>query len=1538
MIIKLSKIIYLFAAIILFSTQIMKADINRSAAKKDKGNQTQRASRGLFDLQENTVSNIQFFTTNYGIFGFNVAQQQGGGYWPRGSLNQYIFAGGIWFGAQRLRPDTAVMRKYVTISYNPSNGRSWLVPGSITDEDSYLAKLEETQKYRTYFSTDFKTNSGVPLNPADGPNWPIWDTKGDQDTLKKDRYFGKYVEDENKRNSVEYPKGPAFISGEDIFAIYKDTDLGYYDGGATKREQEGYPLYLEYHQTIYSWGFGDYRDFIFIAYDIINKSGKPLYECWMAPVMDVDIARAPNTAFGAGNDRVAYYEADTTLNLAYQWTNPDRGEGGNGFGYLGFDFLESPAIITTGDSLFYIRKDSAFYDNTSQLGLVTFRNWPITEDVLDDDNRYNYMALGVRDGDNGAGDKRFLMATGPFHMRPNDTVRVVVGMILAAPAVRKDADGTPEDAAGLVEKDEFAQKVYDNNFSAPKPPDRAEIKNWQPLNHGIKLTWDSTSEMSTDKYENGLDFLGYKIYRARRTDLDTFDVDNIENQNRGPYGWKQIAEWKMPTPFLKSYVKAGSPNDKEAASMPFIDSLRIIGPYYDDNGIDVKDSMAIVVMRIGQGVNLLTDKEVRILSSDVGFRFPKIRNSVVPVIASIDTSIGNQPWGPLYKKYMDQIKPSDYIYQRNNGDIIPFLHYDPVKHYKLFDSILVGIVQITPAFLPYNPLFFKKYSKDITPNEYANLPENGIIYRQIEKDSVRLDTDGNPELDKNGNVVKDTFKINTTTVDAVYKMDTFLKSESGGPNDYTISVLLPRAVQNIMSDSLHVRETLETLYGLIKKNNATVKFPEFEQTMEVKNEIIVPYMSKITNNRTFIDIGDDNKDGLLRPDPDPAKSEVLINNVDYFYKVLAFDEGDFGQPTPLKTNDGSEGLPNLVKSYPRAARAANKSEFEIIHVDSSLIGGLYNFNFFSLDNDRVKQNFDGHILELEFQPYWQLLQFRYSDGETYNTAFYNRRMTLTDTTTGDLLFDGTTYLGSVLCPRFTKDFQGNFSESGSGFIFSNDVITDPITGNEINFSLPHNRDEIGRKGEFTSGTFNQSGFCYAKNMLPPAYGTLGFSFEYYLKQYGGIYRPDALTTGKDPSVEATTPVVFSKYPTGPVAEDPDLILTTQLVDYSYYRKERQMAFGSAIYGSFNNGPAHYVVEFTEGGDTLMELRWGGVPPKDENVATFKVSYLNLKVTNTFDYYRPGNDGDSVLVSYAKEVPHMMIDTIGERTIIPGLPPVKARYYPDPRNLPAHGINTNDFIGKFNIAAYGWIRPLKKPTRFDLPKILTRPATGGLSDKKETYTGYQGKYFLSAVSQDGKDTLDFVHIFNGSGVQFAFDYANQGKPFGFNNEWTPIDWDKYTYGPDFKPGDKVYLNTFGGATGYPLPGAKVLVRIGRTDTSVAPKMTDNVMDQIRVVPNPYYITHIGQNTPYDAKIYFTKLPKRCTIDIYTVTGDLVKTLEHNESTSPEISKESVEVWDLLSKNEQRVQSQTLIALITSPNGSQTVQKFTIVVGGFRLVND
>ncbi|PKL86547.1 MAG: hypothetical protein CVV22_00165 [Ignavibacteriae bacterium HGW-Ignavibacteriae-1] len=1564
-------------AIVFVSTFNMNAaTINTGKNADDKGNDQERLQaktyNNVYDLQQNSISNIQFYTTNYGIFGYDVARSIGGGYWPRGSLNQYIFAGGLWIGVEKYRnPTDAERTRYVSITYNPNSGRGWYVPGRINyggpnnTEFPNLDAVDPTDvlKYRTYFSTDFIPSTGEPVNPDHQYYWPIWDaSKNEEDTLKTNRYLGYFIPQTELRNTATHPRGPAFISGEDIFSTYKDTDLSRYEGGVASRRERGYPIRFQVDQMIYSWGFGDYKDFIFLKYEVTNYSTDTLWNCWLAPIQDVDIARAPATSYGAGNDRAKYFDCNDTLNMAVQWSNADRGEANQGFGYLGFDFLESPAVVVINDTTFneirdslgvviqidtiltpvgpneynpelhgpdapqFVRKDKIVFTNDEQLGLVTFRNWAIDDDRLEDEERYNFISTGQQDGDDAPGDKRFLMSTGPFHMRPGDTVRTVVGMILANSTKGVDADGTCDDMKELERKDIFAQQVYDNNFRAPTPPDRAIITNWQGLNHAVSIQWDNTSEMSYDIYEKGLDFMGYKIYRARRTNLDTFAINEISPggnypSGKGPFGWKQVAQYRLPPPFQKSQYRAGT--DDTDISMPMIDDLRIIGPYFDANGTIV-DSMAIKVMRIGSGMRVTP-------------------RQYAPVIVSIDTSAFRDPWGKYWAKLVERdpnlrFDETDTLRRVSQGGF-PYVNYNPNLRHELFDSVLVGVAYLDRALVKFNPLLFKRSTFTKSPKEIDsifNLFTDGIVgqWRRVWDDKL-----------------KDSVFQRLTT-DAIWLKETQRIANIHGKDTTIIDIWMPRAASTVMQDTTHVFETLTTLYEYIKLGNVQIDFPEFEQSLEVRRDVIGPYMARVTNNRTFFDVGDDNQDGYISPDADPTKTEKLINNIDYFYKVLAYDEGDYQQPTPSKLNTSSLGLTNMIKTFPSAAPSGDMPSIQIIHVDSSLIGGLYNFRFFAVDNDRLIQKFEGDELILKFEPYWFLSSFPFdSKSPTSLTSFglYRNIITLWSKNTGDTLYRGFASYESKPCDLSYYEF---FTENAASYVLSDTAVYDPTTDTYMDFGEKMATGIKTRTGRFSSGDFTYPNYCYTNSWMPNAYGILGFSFDFTISQYAGRFRPDSLTlsTAYGQGVNANTPVNFKTDENALYETNPALAIVQRTMpvgfDFNTY---------STQYGSFNNGPGIYEVEFLPGGSVdNYELAWH----RDQNSNTFQIEYLDVKVKNIIEFKRPSGSGDSVIVDYPNDVEHLAIQPVLKKTKSTVLQ-FGNEYnniwgadilYPNPANLAYYGESTNDFIGKYNIHAYGWISNsnLKREqvTPANIPLQVARPKTGMLSGYGvESFSGLPqqsdnglGRYYKTAISVNGADTLDFTHIINISGVQFALDFANKGRTNLFRPDWVRKTQDDYNIwtAVDFKPGDKIYLRTYGGALGLPLPGATVIAKVGKSAPDNE-QYSDGQLDGVSVVPNPYYISHEGVKSPYDSKIYFTKLPPRCTIQIYTVAGDLVNTLEHDEyQNEGDETRNAVQVWDLLSSNLQRVQSQTFVAVITTPNGAQTVKKFSVIVGGFRII--
>jgi hypothetical protein len=115
--------------------------------------------------------------------------------------------------------------------------------------------------------------------------------------------------------------------------------------------------------------------------------------------------------------------------------------------------------------------------------------------------------------------------------------------------------------------------------------------------------------------------------------------------------------------------------------------------------------------------------------------------------------------------------------------------------------------------------------------------------------------------------------------------------------------------------------------------------------------------------------------------------------------------------------------------------------------------------------------------------------------------------------------------------------------------------------------------------------------------------------------------------------------------------------------------------------------------------------------------------------------------------------------------------------------------------------------------------------------------------------------------------------------------------------------------------------------GRISTENASAALDNIY----VVPNPYVVTNEieppnrlqGQNRG-EGRIYFENLPQRCTIRIFTLSGEFVTQLEH-ESTMAD----GREYWNLLNRDGFGVAYGIYIAHIDAPGVGEKLIKFALI---------
>ena len=110
-------------------------------------------------------------------------------------------------------------------------------------------------------------------------------------------------------------------------------------------------------------------------------------------------------------------------------------------------------------------------------------------------------------------------------------------------------------------------------------------------------------------------------------------------------------------------------------------------------------------------------------------------------------------------------------------------------------------------------------------------------------------------------------------------------------------------------------------------------------------------------------------------------------------------------------------------------------------------------------------------------------------------------------------------------------------------------------------------------------------------------------------------------------------------------------------------------------------------------------------------------------------------------------------------------------------------------------------------------------------------------------------------------------------------------------------------------------------------------------KVTVFPNPYRIDGGYFESKYERlegnvvspdrarRIHFANLPKRATIRIYTLDGDLVRELQH-PSGAPLQEGESMMAWDLISRNTQAAVSGIYLYSVQSDLGNQ-VGKFVII---------
>jgi hypothetical protein len=105
------------------------------------------------------------------------------------------------------------------------------------------------------------------------------------------------------------------------------------------------------------------------------------------------------------------------------------------------------------------------------------------------------------------------------------------------------------------------------------------------------------------------------------------------------------------------------------------------------------------------------------------------------------------------------------------------------------------------------------------------------------------------------------------------------------------------------------------------------------------------------------------------------------------------------------------------------------------------------------------------------------------------------------------------------------------------------------------------------------------------------------------------------------------------------------------------------------------------------------------------------------------------------------------------------------------------------------------------------------------------------------------------------------------------------------------------------------------------TTASAAEATQTLDKIVTVPNPYYLFSANDPAVGNYQLQFQHLPRKCTISIYSLSGELVETIEKNDQTDRA-------TWDLLTSNRLPVASGIYLWVVDAPGVGQKIGKMAI----------
>jgi hypothetical protein len=255
--------------------------------------------------------------------------------------------------------------------------------------------------------------------------------------------------------------------------------------------------------------------------------------------------------------------------------------------------------------------------------------------------------------------------------------------------------------------------------------------------------------------------------------------------------------------------------------------------------------------------------------------------------------------------------------------------------------------------------------------------------------------------------------------------------------------------------------------------------------------------------------------------------------------------------------------------------------------------------------------------------------------------------------------------------------------------------------------------------------------------------------------------------------------------------------------------------------------------------------------------------------------------------------------------------------PPPPPAPPVTITTGDRTVTLDWSAADPTRPGYDPNNPNLPLNFQDPF---ISDDPNT------------PEDESKDFEGFRVLRSKTGVLGTFEtlveFDIAGNDFGRN---TGLEFQYVDHVPN---GQKFFYSVVSFDRGAPSIGLGSLATsplINLTEVIASPTPSSSLDKEIWVEPNPYIqrsgFEDFGLTTDplieLNRQVQFVNLPAKCTIRVFTVDGDLVDTIIHDNPSS------SRATWDLLSRNSRPIASGIYLFSVETDAGDRQVGRFVVI---------